>query len=338
VDRLDLAGDVSGLETYRLISRPVTDLESPARLPEEPAPRLKRPVLFLHGYMGKAEEFGDMMRWLERDGQNRSGGILDGARPGPVDPQANAFALRFSKGWQSVEANAKEVQRAVEEICKATGAAGVDVVAHSKGGLDTRQYLMDPTEKVDHVVMIGTPNQGTILANIELLLREQLGRPINPPSKDPEAAATLRQLTVDALDRRGQPQNPTLRNLNATWETQNDRAEFLAIDGNGIPTLSEHVVPTLLGDGTVPRKSAIPPETPSRHIWFYRHGSLARSANVMREVAAFLTDSSNRFEVDLFDSPEDRDRAERMGLLTTRDEGEGFLADRRPGSAGSAKS
>ena len=61
------------------------------------------------------------------------------------------------------------------------------------------------------------------------MLREEFGRPINPPAKDPEAAATLRQLKVDRLDGKGVPQNPTLRQLNSNWEIQNERAEFLAV-------------------------------------------------------------------------------------------------------------
>lgn len=300
----------------------------PARLPSEAPPRLERPVLFLHGYMGWAEEFDGMVRWLERDGTNRSGGILDGAHPGPVDPSANVFALRFGKQWQSLEADARELRAAVEAICQATGAPGVDVVAHSKGGLDVRLYLMDPTEKVDHVVQIGTPNQGTFLANLELVARERFGYPVRPPSKDPEVAATLRQLTVDGVDGDGKPRNPALHDLNAGWETQKERAEFLTISGDGIPTIT-HRLPgvTPLGDGVVTRRSAGREDVPARHVWFRPHGQLLRSPVVMREVAAFLVDQPTGNGTEIFETAEDRERAKALGLLG---EADGYLVSEPP--------
>lgn len=290
-------------------------LDGPMDLPDEPAPRLQRPLLFLNGYMGVPEQFRDMTTWLERDGANKSGGILEGSNPGNVDPQANVFALRFSKKWSSIEANAAEVRAAVEAICRATGATGVDVVCHSKGGLDVRKYLMDASEKVDHVAMIGTPNKGTFLANLELVFRDRFGYPIHPPISDPEVGRTLHQLTVDRTDRQGRPYNPTLHELNAGWNTQRSRADFLTVTGSGIPTATEFPGVTLYGDGVVARKSAVLPNVPSKHLWFRTHGSLTRSKSVMTEIANFLTGKPLSPEVDLFDSPEDRQRAEAEGWL-----------------------
>ena len=324
VDRFVAGGDDLVDAESLFLSNRKPELDSPAVLPEEAAPRLQRPVLFVHGYMGKAEEFSDMMTWLSRDGENRSGGFLEGKNPGPVDPEANCFSLRLTKGFQSMETNAGEIHDAVEAICQATGATDVDVVCHSKGGLDTRQYLMDPEEKVDHVVLIGTPNKGTYLANLELVARENFGHPVNPPTLDPEASATLKELTVDRVDRNGVALNPKLHHLNAGWDTQRGRAEFLAIDGNGVPTLNGSLAPTFLGDGTVPRKSAVPPETPARHMWFRRHGLLPRDAQVMREVAAFLTGRPTVGEEDIFTAPGAREAA--LALDT-----EGYLADQGPG-------
>lgn len=300
-------------------------LDGPMELPEQPAPRLQRPLLFLSGYMGVPEQFRDMTAWLERDGANKSGGILDAANPGGVDPQANVFSLRFSKQWNSIEANAAEVREAVEAICRATGATGVDVVCHSKGGLDVRKYLMDASEKVDHVAMIGTPNKGTYLANLELVFRDRFGYPIHPPIADPEVGRTLRQLTVDKTDRQGRPDNPALRELNNTWETQRGRADFLAVTGSGIPTVTEFPGLTLFGDGVVARKSATMPNVPSKHLWFRTHGALTRSKSVMLEIANFLTGKALSPESDLFDSPEDRQKAIEMGVLGRPADAEGYL-------------
>lgn len=291
------------------------DVNRAPRLPADPAPRLQRPVLFVHGYMGMPEEFMDMSAWLTRDGVNRDGGILDGADPGPIDPEADLFAIRYTRPWQTMETDAQELHNVIEAICQATGATGVDVVAHSKGALDTRKYLMEADEKVDHVVMIGTPNAGTLLADIELLIREGLGRPMKPPIKDPEVKATLDQLRADRVDRQGNPRNPALRELNESWEIQRGRAEFLAITGNGIPTINEVSGVTFLGDGTVTRRSAAPEGIPARHAWFSVHGSLAGNQAVMRETFAFLTGQPLSVSEDIFETPEDQARAESLGLV-----------------------
>ncbi len=307
-------------EQFRLPHLPLPstrtpEVNRPQRLPAEPAPRLARPVLFVHGYMGMPEEFQDMTSWLTREGVNRDGGVLDGAEPGPVDSEANLFAIRYTRPWQTMETDARELHNVIEAICQATGATGVDVVAHSKGALDTRKYLMEADEKVDHVVMIGTPNAGTLLADVELLIREKLGRPMKPPIKDPEVKVTLNQLRVDRADKAGTPRNPALRELNQSWETQRERAEFLAITGNGIPTINEVTGVTFLGDGTVTRRSAAPEGIPARHAWFSVHGSLAGNQAVMRETFAFLTDQPLSASEDIFETPEDRARAESLGLI-----------------------
>ncbi|HSF51213.1 MAG TPA: hypothetical protein VLA74_10675, partial [Nitrososphaeraceae archaeon] len=51
------------------------------------------------------------------------------------------------------------------QIKKETGQNKVNIVAHSKGGLDARVYLANNTTKdVANLVMIGTPNAGSPLA------------------------------------------------------------------------------------------------------------------------------------------------------------------------------
>lgn len=297
------------LSDYKMVS------DRPLELPEEPPPRLNRPVLFVAGYMGDPAQWQGMESWLARDDINKFGGVIDSRHPGQIDPQANVFALRFTEPWHSVEANAAELKAAVESICQATGATGVDLVVHSKGGLDARQYLMDPDEKLDHVLMLGTPNKGTYLANLELLFRERFGYPIHPPIDDPEVGRTLHQLTVDRTDRHGKPQNPTLHELNQQWDVQRDRAEFLTVTGNGIPTVTPFPGLTIFGDGVVARKSAVMPHIPAKHLWFRTHGGLVQSKSVMREMANFLMDRPLSPEADLFDSPEDKAKALEMGLL-----------------------
>jgi hypothetical protein len=49
----------------------------------------------------------------------------------------------------------------VQTIKKETGSDRVNIVGHSKGGLDARVYLANGTKDVANLIMIGTPNAGT---------------------------------------------------------------------------------------------------------------------------------------------------------------------------------
>jgi len=79
-------------------------------------------------------------------------------------------------GWTSAELNnwsyntsqsnvttAGEVRDRVDQILAATGAAKVDIVTHSMGGLSSRYYLknLGGDAKVDEWVSLGGPNHGT---------------------------------------------------------------------------------------------------------------------------------------------------------------------------------
>ncbi len=64
--------------------------------------------------------------------------------------------------------HAEELARAIEDLRTATGAERVDVVAHSMGGLATRQYLSAKRHgpPVRRVVFLATPHRGTLMAHL----------------------------------------------------------------------------------------------------------------------------------------------------------------------------
>lgn len=283
----------------------------PVTIPKAKPPKLERPVLFVHGYNSSADRWGNMMGWLTSGEEplNHSGGTIDAAKPGPVDPEANLFSLKFSRPYNSVETNKEELKKAVEAVVAATGADEVDLVVHSMGGLDSRAYLEDEDEKVNKLVMLGTPNHGAQLANLELFVRERIGIPTNPPLDDDEIRRALSQLSVDKLDRNGEPTNPWLHELNENWDKQKEAADIMIIASTGIPTLSDGKGMSALGDGTVTRKSAEMDGVENKTVWFRGHGSIQNSGKVMENVALFLTDSAMDPGSDLFDSPEDKLRA-----------------------------
>lgn len=61
------------------------------------------------------------------------------------------------------------VERAVAELCVATGAAQVAIVAHSMGGLVARAWMRDHgSTRVARLITLGTPHHGTGLASFGL--------------------------------------------------------------------------------------------------------------------------------------------------------------------------
>ncbi|NML61730.1 alpha/beta fold hydrolase [Massilia sp. RP-1-19] len=59
--------------------------------------------------------------------------------------------------------------RAVEDLCQASGAARVTILAHSMGGLAARAYLRQHgAGRVARIITLGTPHHGTSLASLGL--------------------------------------------------------------------------------------------------------------------------------------------------------------------------
>lgn len=263
--------------------------EMPQSPPEEAPPVLQRPVLFVHGYNGAAENWSTFTDWLTRDDINHKGGLVKGDGTSQVDPQGKVFQMQFARPYNSCATNARELERAVDQICRATGSREIDIVAHSKGGLDSRLYVDQGNEKVNHLVMIATPNHGTILADLELNFRE-MGMPLFPPFEDAEVNQALRDLSVDKVNNHNQVNNPTVHGLNVNLDRQKARVEMMTVDGNGVPTLSDRTVLTFRGDGVVPRHSVELPGVERSHKWWVNHTQVKNNPEVLRKTVAFLTD------------------------------------------------
>src|ERR687897_3795962 len=109
----------------------------------------KLPVLLIHGYMEDATVWNKWVDLLKKDG-------------------ISAYPITFKQsddGCGSATEHARELSNIIRQIKKETGQNKVNIVAHSKGGLDARVYLANNTTKdVANLVMIGTPNAGSPLA------------------------------------------------------------------------------------------------------------------------------------------------------------------------------
>jgi pimeloyl-ACP methyl ester carboxylesterase len=92
-------------------------------------------------------------------------------------PYSNKIKLEANG---SIENNGEELRDALRRLMHAFGAKKCHLVAHSKGGNDSREYLTKhmPTESEIEVLSLytlGTPFQGTVLSDITALSRDTPG-------------------------------------------------------------------------------------------------------------------------------------------------------------------
>ncbi|ASW53186.1 triacylglycerol lipase [Plantactinospora sp. KBS50] len=108
------------------------------------------PVIVVAGLSGVASAYEPLAARLRADGYRVFIYQLPGLGFGDIADSATAF-----KGY-------------VEQVRASTGAARVDLVAHSEGGLVSRYYLrnLGGTGSVGRYVSLGTPQYGTYVANI----------------------------------------------------------------------------------------------------------------------------------------------------------------------------
>jgi pimeloyl-ACP methyl ester carboxylesterase len=132
---------------------------SPPLLPiAEGQPENHLPVLLIHGYRSPHDVWNDWVNQLE------SVGIEAEAVSFNDDP---ATALNeYECG--SAEDHAAQLSQLVTQFKEETGSDKINIVTHSKGGLDARLYLADnpSSEDVANLIMIGTPNEGSPLADL----------------------------------------------------------------------------------------------------------------------------------------------------------------------------
>jgi len=109
------------------------------------------PILFVHGWSGNGSNWTYFASRFVVDGYSAS--LLD------------LWSYDWTKSNVSI---AQDVANEVAALRARTGAARVDIVSHSMGGLNTRWYLkfLGGAASVDDWVSIGGPNHGTNLAYI----------------------------------------------------------------------------------------------------------------------------------------------------------------------------
>lgn len=108
------------------------------------------PVLLVHGYGCNSGYWSYLVPRLDRNSISHASIDLE-----PVDGAIDDYVPL--------------IQNAVEELCAATGAAQVAIVAHSMGGLVARAWMrVHGSARVARLITLGTPHHGTGLASFGL--------------------------------------------------------------------------------------------------------------------------------------------------------------------------
>jgi pimeloyl-ACP methyl ester carboxylesterase len=105
------------------------------------------PVLLIHGWSD----------WI--DELNSTGIYAEAVTFGEDDPEYDACGRSAD--------HATDLKQIVEDFKSRTHAEKINLVAHSKGGLDARVYLANnlANEDVANLIIIGTPNRGSPVAD-----------------------------------------------------------------------------------------------------------------------------------------------------------------------------
>jgi pimeloyl-ACP methyl ester carboxylesterase len=129
-------------------------------------------VILVHGFISDAGTWSD---WTGAGGflaQSGIEGFAVGDGQFGIEPMDTGSSAAPRRGGNTIEQNARILARYVEAVRAARGAARVDVVAHSMGGLIARKYVAGdmPTvvgvegqdlPVVAQMHLIGTPNGGS---------------------------------------------------------------------------------------------------------------------------------------------------------------------------------
>ncbi|MBM3269793.1 MAG: alpha/beta fold hydrolase [Candidatus Sericytochromatia bacterium] len=151
----------------------VADDDGDTGAPKEPLtpPRatIRGHVLFVHGHGGDPWRFDRMRRWLEDDGYR-------------------TYTMAFPSMEEDMDWLAWFVKGRIREIRRDHGAAEVDLVAHSMGGLISRAYVryLQGETTTKRVITFESPHHGVPLAAIpffpRFMISENLRRQVAPGS------------------------------------------------------------------------------------------------------------------------------------------------------------
>ena len=111
----------------------------------------KYPIVLIHG-----AGFRDL-RWP----------VYWGRIPAALEAEGAQIYYGLQDCWASIETNAEQIAQRIDEILLASGAHKVNIIAHSKGGLDAKYMIqqMDMAKQVASLTTLCTPHKGSPIAS-----------------------------------------------------------------------------------------------------------------------------------------------------------------------------
>ena len=221
--------------------------------PSQPYHHALGAVLCVPGIAEDARNMDGIVQHLTETGVNENGGVIDCKHMAQLTPEkmaglsnddlrhalglpidGNVFSLTYTHNGNSIVQNAKELGWATEIVARLTGQERVDLVAHSKGGLDARKYLEDPHEKVGKLITIGTPNKGSLLELPNFITGGIIGRFVLNIDDHGGSADLLPECV-----------NPQLQELNRHTKQQEEAADIysIATQHDGVVALDSALLP-----------------------------------------------------------------------------------------------
>jgi pimeloyl-ACP methyl ester carboxylesterase len=132
-----------------------------------------KPVILVHGLWSNAAAWGEYQSYLNEAHSFAWRGWAVGAHPGvAVMNTGDHFGNKAPTN--TIAQNAEQLGRQIRAVQAEQNAWHVDIVAHSMGGLISRYYIHslmatdspDNRPYVTHLVMLGTPNEGSACADL----------------------------------------------------------------------------------------------------------------------------------------------------------------------------
>ena len=163
---------------------------------EQPIPRL--PVLLVHGVDVRDESISDSTLW--------------GRIPELIRARGNSVWFGNQDAWGTVKQNSQQLAYSISEVIERTGAKKLHIIAHSKGGLDSRYciHMRGVADQVASLVTLSTPNHGLKMCNAlsvsKLILPRVVAPIINRNAKKrgdihPDAFGLLHSLTTHSAEK-----------------------------------------------------------------------------------------------------------------------------------------
>jgi pimeloyl-ACP methyl ester carboxylesterase len=201
---------------------------------------LPKPVVMVHGLWSNAAAWAEYPVYLREAHSFAWKGYAVGADPEHGKMSTGDHPGNY-KPTNTIYQNAQELAKQIKFTRESNNAWHVDVVAHSMGGLISRQYINtfmkpvpDGKPEITHLVMLGTPNMGSPCADTVNEQFEEYG------ASEMHAMRELKPVIVRAFN---------------TRVTDRKGVKFSVLVGV-IPVPRTCLAEGVFGDGVVPIESA----------------------------------------------------------------------------------